>query len=63
MEIVQDEAAHTIHLTVVEGSGQGDMACIELAELRATAVDLRRWRRYLDDLRRGRRPAIKLDVP
>ena len=38
--IVRDDAARTIHLTVVEGSGPGDQFCIELAELHATAVDL-----------------------
>ncbi|HUQ44048.1 MAG TPA: hypothetical protein VM451_06500 [Candidatus Limnocylindria bacterium] len=40
VQIEQDDAAKTIHLIVIEGSGPGDMACIDLAELRATAVDL-----------------------
>jgi hypothetical protein len=40
VQIQQDDAAKTIHLIVIEGSGPGDMACIDLAELRATAVDL-----------------------
>lgn len=40
VEIDRDDAAKTIHLTVIEGSGQGDMMCIEIAELHATVVDL-----------------------
>ncbi|HEY8239515.1 MAG TPA: hypothetical protein VIF63_08775 [Candidatus Limnocylindrales bacterium] len=40
VDIVRDDAAHTIHLTVFEGSGPGDVMCIELAELHATSVDL-----------------------
>lgn len=40
VEIVQDDAAKTIRLKVIEGSGQGDMMCIEIAQLSATAVDL-----------------------
>lgn len=35
-----DEAAKTIRVTVLEGSGPGDMACIDIAMLKATAVDL-----------------------
>jgi hypothetical protein len=40
VEIVKDDAAHSIRLKVVEGSGQGDMACIDIAELHAAVVDL-----------------------
>lgn len=40
VEIRRDDAAKTIHLTVIEGSGQGDVMCIEIAELHATAVAL-----------------------
>jgi hypothetical protein len=40
VEIVTDEAARTIHLKVIEGSGAGDVACIDIAQLTATAVDL-----------------------
>lgn len=40
VEIVADEAARTIHLKVIEGSGGGDIACIEIAQLSATAVHL-----------------------
>jgi hypothetical protein len=64
VEILKDEAAKTIHLTVIEGSGLGDMACIELAELHATAVDLGTldagtWTISAE----GDAPAISLDVP
>jgi hypothetical protein len=64
VEIVKDDAAKTIHLTVVEGSGQGDVACIEIAELHATVVDLGalgagKWTISVE----GDAPAISLDVP
>ena len=64
VEIVKDDAAKTIRLTVIEGSGQGDVACIEIAELRATTVDLDTlasgtWTISAE----GDAPAIKLDVP
>lgn len=64
VEIKRDDAAKTIHLTVIEGSGQGDMMCIEIAELHATAVDLGdlpagTWTITAE----GDAPAVKLDVP
>jgi hypothetical protein len=64
VEIAQDESAHTIHLKVIEGSGKGDVACIEIAQLTATAVDLGvlasgTWTISVE----GGAPAIKLDVP
>jgi hypothetical protein len=40
VQIDKDEAAHTIRLTVIEGSGRGDVACIDIAQLKATVVDL-----------------------
>jgi len=40
VQIDKDEAARTIKLTVIEGSGRGDVACIDIAELKATVVDL-----------------------
>jgi hypothetical protein len=40
VEMVSDEAAKTIHLKVIEGSGAGDVVCIDIAQLSATAVDL-----------------------
>lgn len=64
VEIERDGAAKTIHLTVIEGSGQGDVMCIEIAELHATAVDLGElgagtWTISAE----GDAPAIKVDVP
>jgi hypothetical protein len=64
VKIEKDDAAKTIHLTVVEGSGPGDQMCIELAELHAVAVDLGvlasgEWTISTE----GDAPAIKLDVP
>jgi hypothetical protein len=40
VQVVKDETAKTIRLTVIEGSGRGDMACIDIAQLKATVVDL-----------------------
>ena len=40
VQVEKDESAKTIRLTVIEGSGQGDVACIDIAELKATVVDL-----------------------
>jgi hypothetical protein len=64
VEIERDDAAKTIRLIVFEGSGQGDVICIEIAELHATAVDLGElpagtWTISAE----GHAPAIKLDVP
>jgi hypothetical protein len=40
IRVEKDETARTIRLTVIEGSAQGDMACIDIAQLKAAAVDL-----------------------
>jgi hypothetical protein len=40
VQIERDASAKTIRLTVIEGSGRGDVACIDIAELKATVVDL-----------------------
>ena len=40
VDVDKDEAARTIKLTVIEGSGPGDIACIDLAQLKAVVVDL-----------------------
>jgi hypothetical protein len=40
VQVVRDDAAKTIKLTVIEGSNLGDMACIDIALLKATVVDL-----------------------
>ncbi len=64
VELVADEAAKTIRLKVIEGSGAGDIACIDIAQLSATAVDLGKlaagtWTISAE----GDAPAIPLDVP
>jgi len=38
--IDKDDAAKTVKLTVIEGSAKGEMACIDIAQLKATVVDL-----------------------
>lgn len=40
IKVDRDDAAKTIKLTVVEGSGPGDVACIDIAQLKAAVVDL-----------------------
>jgi hypothetical protein len=64
VEMVSDEAARTIHLKVVEGAGGSDTACIDIAQLSATAVDLGTlasgtWTISVE----GDAPEIKVDVP
>jgi hypothetical protein len=38
--IAKDDAARTIKFTVIEGSGGGDVACIDIAQLSATTAEL-----------------------
>ena len=40
VQVAKDDVAKTIKLTVIEGSGRGDVACIDIAELKATVVNL-----------------------
>jgi hypothetical protein len=40
VQIARDDAAKTIRLTVIEGSGGGQVACIDIAQLTATQVQL-----------------------
>ena len=40
VQVEKDAAAKTIKLTVIEGSGPGNVACIDIAELKATVVNL-----------------------
>jgi hypothetical protein len=59
-----DEGARAIKVTVLEGTAGGDVMCIEIAVLKATAVDLGplaagTWTISAD----GEAPAITLDVP
>jgi hypothetical protein len=61
--IARDEAARTIRFTVIEGSGPGDIACIDIAQLNATTVDLGtlaagEWKLSAE----GDAPEIHLDV-
>lgn len=64
VELVRDDATKTIRLEVVEGSGQGNVACIDIAQLGATTIDLGKlasgtWTISAE----GDAPAITLDVP
>jgi len=64
VDVVRDDGANTIRFTVVEGSGRGDIACDEMAQLKATTVDLGvlasgTWKLSAD----GDAPTITLDVP
>jgi ethanolamine utilization microcompartment shell protein EutS len=38
--IATDPDAHTVTLTAIEGSSARDVACIDIAQLKATTVDL-----------------------
>lgn len=63
IKIDRDDAAKTIRLKVIEGSGPGEVACIDIAQLSAAAVDLGKlasgtWTMSAE----GDAPAIKLDV-
>jgi hypothetical protein len=40
VQVDRDDAAKTVKLTVIEGTNGGDVACIEIAVLKATIVDL-----------------------
>ncbi len=40
VHVEKDSADWTIKLIVIEGSGPGDVACIDIAQLKETAVDL-----------------------
>jgi hypothetical protein len=64
VEMTADEAAKTLHFKVIEGSGGGDVACIDIAQLTATAVDLGKlaagtWTLSVE----GTAAPIPLDVP
>jgi hypothetical protein len=64
VDVKRDDVAKTVQITVTEGSGGGQVACIDIAQLTATQV-------HLDSLASGTwtisaagdAPAIKLDVP
>ena len=40
VQVDKDDDAKAIKLTVIEGAGGGDVACIDIAQLKATTVDL-----------------------
>jgi hypothetical protein len=40
VRVTRDDDARTIQLTVIEGNGPGDVACIDIAQLKSTVVDL-----------------------
>jgi hypothetical protein len=40
VQVAREDATKKIRLTVIEGSGKGDVACIDIAELKATLVNL-----------------------
>ena len=63
VQVEHDDAARTIRFTVIEGSGKGDIACIDIAQLNATTVDLGRlaagaWKLSAE----GDAPTINLTV-
>lgn len=63
VQVDKDEAARTIKLTVIEGSGPGDMACIDIAQLKATVVDLGKLAAGTWTISAGGdAPAIELEV-
>jgi hypothetical protein len=64
VQVARDDTANTIRLTVIEGSGGGQVACIDIAQLTATQVQLDAlasgaWTISAE----GDAPAISLDVP
>jgi len=64
VQVDKDESAKTIKLTVIEGSGRGEVACIDIAQLKATVVDLGvlaagTWAISAQ----GDAPAVTLDIP
>lgn len=64
VQIDRDETARTIHLTVIEGSGPEQVACIEIAQLTATQVNLGSLATGTWTISAaGDAPAIKVDVP
>jgi len=64
VQVQQDDAARAVTLIVIEGAGPGDVACIDIAQLTATLVDLGAlatgWWTISAE---GDAPAITLDVP
>jgi hypothetical protein len=64
VELARDETAKTIRLQVIEGSGGGQVACIDIAQLTATQVDLGTLASGTWTISaQGDAPPIQLDVP
>jgi hypothetical protein len=64
VSVARDDTARTIRLTVIEGSGGGQVACIDIAQLTANQVPLGTlgpgsWTISAE----GDAPPITLDVP
>src|SRR5262249_28746590 len=64
VQVTRDDGAKTIHVQVIEGSGGGQVVCIDIAQLTATQVQLGTlasgaWAISAD----GDAPAITLNVP
>ena len=63
VHVENDSADWTIKLIVIEGSGPGDVACIDIAQLKVTAVDLGNLAAGTWTIRaQGDAPAITLEV-
>ena len=64
VQVVRDEPGKTLRITVIEGFGGGQVACIDIAQLTATQIDVAAlgsgtWTISAD----GDAPAITLIVP
>ena len=55
---------NTITLSVLEGHGPGDVVCIEIAQLKATVVDLGELEpgTYIVQVKPGDAPAVTIDI-
>lgn len=64
VNVVRDDTSKTIRFTVIEGSGGGQVACIDIAQLTATQVELGTLATGSWTISaQGDAPAITLDVP
>jgi hypothetical protein len=63
VQVERDDTARTIHFKVIEGSGPGQVACIDIAQLTATQLSFPLTSGTWTISAEGDAPAIKLDVP
>lgn len=64
VQVGRDDAAKTIRIAVIEGSGRGQVACIDIAQLTATQVRLDALASGTWTIAaKGDAPAITVDVP